>query len=343
MRFLRPLKDDQTDYEQIERVIQKVFREKIYLPLVVELDESPKKVLTNARSDLLEAIKSGRLEYNRGQFSGRFNSRISKELRELGAHWDSQTGTWKLPQSSLTIEIRSAISSSRAVFEQKIQAIDRKLAKILPEEIADHVKIEKHFSSVLWKTDHDLESSLRAVAIKPSLSENEKEVIAKKWQDNMRLWIKKWTKEEIVKLRKDMQDSVFAGNRRQVASDMIKKSYGASSNKAKFLARQETRLLLSTYKQARYQEARVNLYRWGCVKRPHQAAGAPYKKGEVRHDHGILEGKIFRWDYNHEVNLDGSTKSGGLVKPNGVDNPGQDYNCRCYAVPIVSFRGEKTK
>jgi SPP1 gp7 family putative phage head morphogenesis protein len=323
---LKPLRDNDKDFEVIEQKIRALFKREIYLPLIRELSDHS-DVLLNAKSGLLEAIRTGRVQFYRGHFSGRFNATISKEIKALGAQWNRKTGTFIIPQSSLSYEVRNAISASFSQFQKKVNIIDRHLAQIVPEEIADKLKLSDHFDSTLWKVDRDFKSSLDGVTISPSLSKPERKRLADEWQNNMKLHIKDWTQKEIVNLRKGMQASVFAGNRRDVAAKTIQESFEVSQNKAKFLARQETRLLLTKFKQIRYEAAGVNEYKWGCANRAHQAAGAPYVKGQVRHDHARLEGKIFRWDNPPITDAKGSR-----------NNPGQDYNCRCFAIPIVRFK-----
>lgn len=333
---LRPLKDNDKDFEEIERRIRVIFKQNIYLPLV-KLLGAQTKILTNAAFGLLEAIKSGRIQFYRGTFSGRFNATISKELKALGARWERKTGTFKLPTSSLPIDVRNAISASESYFQAKIAVIDRKLAQLVPEEIADQLKIADHFDKTLWKVEKEFKGSLRNLTLTPQLSDEARLRISKEWENNLKLYIKDWTKENIVSLRKDMQESVFAGNRHEAAIKIIKDGYDVSINKAKFLARQETRLLLTKYKQTRYEDAGVNEYKWGMSNNPVQALGAPYKKGQVRHDHGELakmseKGQTFRWDSPPITNH----------KTGARNNPGQDYNCRCFAIPVVKFKRENT-
>lgn len=314
---LKPLKDNDKDYEAIEKVLRSLFRSELYLPMVKELGEKRNVLKNDSRTKFLEAINSGRIQFNRGTFSGRFSAAISKELKALGARWERKTGTWKLSQSSLPLEVRMAISVSESTFRAKMERVDRKLAQILPEQIADKLKISKLFESTLWKTDNDFRKSLKQIIITPKLSPEAKKRIADEWQNNMKLWIKDWTQKEIVKLRKDMHDSVFAGNRNAYALKMIKKSYDVSINKAKFLARQETRLLLTKFKQTRYEDAGVQEYKWGISNNSIQGKNAPYIKGQVRHDHGVLAGKVFSWQ-NPPIT---DTITGSR------NNPGQDYNC----------------
>lgn len=324
---LRALTDNDKDYEAIERDIKRLFKEEIYLPIIREIGARP-KILTNSVEDLLEAIRSGRIQFYRGTFSGRFNATISKELRALGARWERTTGTFKLPLSSLPVQVKMAISSSESNFRAKLRAVDRRLAQILPEKIADRIKLNEHFDSVLWKVEDQFSKSLKKIAIPPKLSPEQTKRLSEEYQNNMKLWIKDWTEKEIANLRKNVQASVFAGNRFDAVIKIIRDSHDVSINKARFLARQETRLLVTKFKQTRYEDAGVSEYRWGISNNPIQPKGAPYVKGMVRHDHGVLAGKVFAW--NNPPVVDSNTGKRA--------NPGQDYNCRCYAIPIVRFR-----
>lgn len=327
---LTPILDSSLDYEEIERRINRLFKQFIYWPLVKEIGE-PGKTLTNARAQrLVDALKSGRIKFYRGSFTGRFSSSISREVKALGAQWDRKTRTWKLPQSSLTMDVRNAIAASESHFRAKLEKIDQKLSKIFPEEIADKLKISDHFDSTLWKTDRKINSTLQRVTVLPQLSKSQREHIARDWQDSLKLPIKDWTEKEVAKLRKDIQASIYAGNRHDALIKIIQKSHQSSLKKAKFLASQETRLLLTKFKEVRYRAAGSEEYEWGISNNPIAPSNnARWIKGQVRHDHGILAGKKFRWDNPPITNqLTGAR-----------NNPGQDYNCRCFARPIVKFKG----
>ena len=264
-KLVQPSRESSDDLEKIERVIRAVFRKEIYLPLIKELGEKQSELLKNSMNSLLDAIKSGRIEYYRGSFNGRWSSQISKELRALGAQWDRKTGTFKLPQSSLPIEIRMAISSSKSRFEQKIESVDRILSQMLPEKIADKVKVTKYFDTTLFKVERSFLKSVDKITVAPQLTPEQRRKIAESWQENMDLKIKGWTQEEILKLRKDIQKTLFAGNRRESMLHTIQKSYDVGMNKAKFLARQETNLLISKFKEVRYQEAGSEIFKWRTV------------------------------------------------------------------------------
>lgn len=315
---LSPIKETTEDYEQIEARIAEAFKKYLYEPILAVVGESD-SVLKNSSDYLVSAIESGRITFYRGQFKGRFNSTVSRELRKIGAKWDRTQGSWKVHFSSLPEEIQGAIERSELRFQKQVETMDRLLQQILPDEVADHVKVADLFDSTLFKTEKKIEATLKKISIEPTFTPEQRRRVAREYQNNLRLYIKDWTQKEIVKLRKDMQKHALAGNRYEDMIKTIQKSYGVSHNKAKFLARQETSLLMTKFKETRYQEAGVNEYIWGCV------AGSP--NHPVRPMHKRLEGKKFRWDNPPVVDEQGNKK-----------NPGQDYNCRCFARPVVRFK-----
>lgn len=314
---LSPIKETTEDFEEIEKIISESFKKNLYQPILDIFGENPS--LKNNLDYFISAIESGRITFYRGQFRGRFNSTVSRELKKIGAKWDRTQGSWKVHFSSLPLEVQEAIERSELRFQKKLDTMDRLLQKILPEKIADQVKIADLFDSTLFKTEKKIEATLKKISIEPTFSPEQRKRVAREYQDNMRLYIKDWTQKEIVKLRKEVQKHAIAGNRYEDMIKTIQKSYGVSHNKAKFLARQETSLLMAKFKETRYAQAGVNEYIWGCV------AGSP--NHPVRPMHKKLEGKRFKWDDPPVVDEQGNRK-----------HPGEDYNCRCFARPVVRFK-----
>ncbi len=318
MTELQPIRDIPEDYERIERAIEILFRDEIYLPLVRELG-APKQVLRNSLDDLADAIASGHISFSRGKFTGKFSAAASKELKRLGATWIRKDSAWSLPASRHPIEITNAIHQSISRFEQVLGRIDRKLQQLLPEEIADKVKLTDLFDKSLWKMDKQITKQL---TVAPELTPKRREEIAEEYTTNMKLYIKDWVEKEIVELRKKVQAKVFSGNRYESMVKIIRDSYGVSQRKAKFLARQETNLLMAKFKTARYTDVGITHYKWRSV------VGSPNHPVRPRHKELNDEsraGKLFRFD-DPPVQADGNKK-----------NPGEDYNCRCVAIPVVRF------
>lgn len=321
---LKPQLGTPSEWDAIEKRIRAVFRKEIYQPLIKEFSGHKLK-FTNALYGLNEALQAGTVQYWQGRFSGKFNSKISKELKALGAKWDRQTSTWKLLKKDLPLESRMAISASRTQFDKKISRIDAILAKILPEEIADKIKVSELFDASLFKIDRNFQSSLRKITVAPQLTPERRKFIADEWEANLKLYIKGWVGDEVLQLRQKVKKSVFAGNRYENLIGHIVKSYGVSVNKAKFLARQETSLATAKFRSVRYQDAGVDWYKWGCV------SGSA--KHPVRPWHRSLEGRAFRWD-DPPV----TTEPGTASRKN---NPHEDFNCRCFAIPLVNYKGRK--
>lgn len=313
---LKPILEEPSDYDKIEAKIRELFRKEIYLPIIFELGES-KKTLQNSLEDLVSAIKSGQIYFSRGQFTGKFSSSISKELKNLGARWDRKQGSWKIPQQKLPVDVKSAIAGSEARFIDKVKSINSKLASINSEKIADKLKVENLFDTTLFKMERSFKKNIKNLTVSPELTNEERVKIAKGYTENLRRYIKDWTDEETLKLRKSIEKNVLSGRRRENMIPTIQKSYRVSLNKAKFLARQETGLMIAKFKKERYESAGVNSYKWGTV---NGSAAHP-----VRPMHKALAGKIFTWDNPPITDEKGNR-----------NNPGEDYNCRCFARPLLA-------
>lgn len=314
---LPPIRETTEDFDGIEAQIMKIFRKEIYLPLLKELASGER--LENAPSDkLTKAIAMGKIRYHRGVFHGRFDTDISKELKRLGAVWDRKNSVWRLPMHRLQPEIKAAIQASEYRFDRVAASIDKKLADILPGKISENVKIAHLFDRTLFRLDKDFEKQMKNITVVPTLTAETRAKVAAGYTENMQRYIADFTEKEIRSLREKVQKSAMAGNRYESLVGSIQKSYGVSQNKAKFLARQETALMMASFKHARYQEAGVLEYRWQCV------VGSP--NHPVRPMHKALNGKVFSW--NHPPVTDSKGRR---------NNPGEDYNCRCVARPIVKF------
>lgn len=322
---LKPIKESPEYFEAIQAAIIALLKSEIYKPLLKELGLHTISI-KNSMDELVDAIVRGQIRFHRGQFTGSFNAALSRELRRLGAKWDRRQGSFAIPQSQLSIEVKNAITLSEYKFVQAAKRMDSKLASLLPDEIAGKLKVEKMFDRTIYKVEKEFAKSVKGITVAPQLTDHTRARIAKEYTENLQLYVKDFAQKEIEELRARVQEKTFAGERYENLVKEIEKSYGVSYNKAKFLARQETSLMMTKYKQARYESAGVNQYKWACVKMPHQQKGSKYIKGEVRYHHAELEGKIFSWNNPPIVNDKGERK-----------NPGQDYNCRCFAIPIVKF------
>lgn len=317
---LKPILDPKSEWDELEARLKKLFRDKIYYPLLKELDLS-KKTLKNAknRAPLMEALFTGQITFNKGVFSGSFNAGISQALRDLGATFDRKTSTYRIAQADLPMEVRNMISASSDQFQSKIDLINQKLKELVPEDIAKELKSADLFDRALWKTEKSFQTNVKNITVAPKLTEAQSAKIAEEWQNNMQLYIKDFTEKQIQELRETVLKSTFEGNRWGSLVDTIQKSYKVSANKAKFLARQETQLLLTTHKVIKYKQAGVTEYSWRTVNRPKDPTPHHHTLGNVRYSHGILDKTIQRFDAPPIVSNPG--------EPVRRANPGADYNC----------------
>lgn len=317
---LPPVKESIRDLEEIEKRIRTEFKRLMYAPLLRELGVGPK--LSNSDDPLADAILHGTVRHEDGAFRGKFTAQVVKQLRAIGAVWDGKEGIFRLPTSKLPRTVREVVALSESKFRAQLKRLDRLFQQILPEKIAESVRVADLFDMVIYKADHGVAKSLRAVTVAPRLTDKQRRKIAAEWQENMDLWIQDFAAEEISELRAKVKKAVFAGRRRDYLVKTIQRSYGVTARKARFLAKQETGLLLAKLKETRYTSAGLPEYKWGCV------AGSALHP--VRPSHKRLEGKIFRWD-DPPITTEPN-------QPTRRNNPGCDYGCRCFAIPVVRFK-----
>lgn len=102
---------------------------------------------------------------------------------------------------------------------------------------------------------------------------------------------------------------VLSGKSNEQIANEIYKLGGITQRRAKFIARDQAAKFNGAMEQAQQQDLGINSYRWSTS-----------RDNRVRHSHQANEGKIFRWD-----------------DPPKTGHPGQDYNCRCVAIPIINL------
>jgi len=340
---LPPIHEGTENWERIEKRIKDLFRKQLYLPMFALLKVKPSAVIKNApTSDALgEAIMFGKVYYSDGAFRGKFNAQISLQLRGIGATWENKSKSYRIPFSKVPPTFKAAISVSKARFEENMKKLDAMLVKFDPKAFTQQLKTADLFDKELFNVDKKFRANVKKITIEPELEPEQRTIIAKEWETNMDLWVQRFTEEQIVSLRKMVQDNVYAGNRQENLHAPIKamllkidKHWVNVEKKAAFLARQETNLLLAKFKQVRYEEVGMTHYKWACVHMPKQPRPtSPYIPGEVRYSHGILDGSTQAWSRPPII-------TSPLDKKQRHGNPGQDYNCRCFAIPLLEVDEE---
>lgn len=314
MKYLDPIALKPGYYEPIEAEINRIFERLIFRPLLAVLNQTHPE-LHNAMPDaLVLAIKDGTVWYQDGKFAGQFNSRISAELVRIGAVYNARSVTWTLPLNKMPPQV----SMARAHADSRYDALRRGLLTTLGDLNIESIDqygatAENYGKSIEWMDD-DFKKSVSAITIAPVLTPVRRKIIAKEWGQNLDLYIKDWAALNILNLRERIQEEAFKGHRAESMEAMIIENYGVSRRKAKFLARQETSLLMSKFHETRYHEVGIDEYKWSTS-----------HDERVRKDHARLNGKICRYSSPPVTNR----------KTGARNNPGEDFGCRCLAIPCV--------
>lgn len=320
---LKPIIIPTREWEEIEKRILAYLYKLIYQPLLKDLGLTS-KVLKNSLEDLKSALERGVITFSQGKFKGSFNSRISKELKALGATWDRGSQSWKILQKDLPSEVRISISINEARFQEKLSALDIKIAKIVPEA-KNAISIDKFFDQSLFKVNKSFEESVKKITVAPQLSHDSVEFMRTEWRENIDKSIKVITSEVLPKLREAIQKNVYAGNRYEALIDTLQDSFKLSASRAKYIARNETNLMMSKFKETRLAEVGVYKYKWVCVK------GTP--DHQVRPIHRELN------DRSANKNEIFDFRTPPIAEASGERyNPHERNNCRCSSQPIFSVK-----
>lgn len=336
----RPLKVDWALIDLIEKELIKTLKAHLYNPLIRLFKEIG--LLKNAKDEALhDALRSGKIKYWDNKFTGRFSAGISKELKALGAQWRPRSASFYLPLNKLPKETQDLLFGLNREMVEKLMEVDGILSMIDPEKVADSFKAKNLFVKAIKSSEDDVESVSKKISIRPN--KETMEAVAQDWFYGINAEIKKWTTEEVINFRKEISGLIYQGKRfgtkerpgeleREVLlrygakirdtiapgkqfKELTEKQKERIINKARFIARNDSRLLMTTYKYTRMQSSGSTFFRWLTV------VGSP--KHPVRPSHKILNRKVWRWDHPP------------IDEQNGKPVlPGQAYNCRCTAVPL---------
>jgi len=121
------------------------------------------------------------------------------------------------------------------------------------------------------------------------------------------------------------RDYGFAAEMTRKAYEQAMEAYNEDLNHATFIARDQIAKLNADITQTQQRDAGVEKYVW-------DDSG----DSRVRACHAELSGQTFRWDDPPEIWYE--TK-GGRVYTGRKCHPGEDYQCRCVALPVFDEEG----
>lgn len=275
---------------------------------------------TNDKNPIIDALDKGIIYYTNGGFKARdkFNNTISKALIKLGAKYDRWEKSYKIALEDIPKEIWEAIKQNIQQTQAKLTQINDFLAdvELNLDQIIETMLFNTQVETILDDVGNQISRNVKHInVIEPDLSKEQEADIARNYTNNMQFYIKNWAKDKIPQMRLKVQQAILDGYRRDEVQKMLEVEYGIAKRKAKFLAYNETSIMLAELKKVMYQEMGFTHFMW-----------ITNLDNRERPLHRELHGRIFRFD-NPPV-IDARTGQKGL--------PGETYNCRCQIRPIMT-------
>ena len=299
----------------------------------------------NDNSLILEGLKQGSIFYQDGYFKSlkSFSNDVSLQFKNLGAKWDKYEKGFSFV--SMPDWLQDVVVKMEVIRTAQLQQISGYLQdlQLNLNHYIDEMIFNTDVEQILDETNKDIQANGKRInIIVPDLNKQQVDNIARDYTKNMQYYVKKWTSESIISMRQQVQDMVLNGLREDSVKKVLQTQYTKELKesikknkpknlsqkelnlwykrqkkrflqKAKFLAQNETSILLAQYKRQVYTEMGFEEFIWNTIMDTHE-----------RQLHAELNGKIFRFD-NPPI-IDERTGQRGL--------PGETYNCRCGFIPI---------
>lgn len=313
MRTGRPIIDKIVYTRKIFKTLLSVFYNELFGKLFTAIESIEEYY--NDKTILIDAIMKRRIQFVDGKFIGSFNAAISKELVKLGAKFDKRSKVFIIDKFKLPIEVTHAIAvaslASLTMYKKINDFLNNFDTSTLISTLNDELNIP--LDEIMEDLDDQKRRTVEdALKVKVHLSPTERQQLTDDYTNDMSLAVKNFADEQVVKLRQLVEKSLFEGLNDQNLVDAIQKEFNVTKNKAMFLARQETGLLVSAYRKVTYSTVGSKRYKWSTS-----------HDDRVRTMHKELDGKIFSWD-DPPVTDDKGNRN----------HPGEDWQCRCQAIPI---------
>lgn len=311
---VQPIRDRADYHLLIYREIRELLDKILFDPI---LDIASGQNIQNAPSkELLIALRSGRITYAENYFTGKFNAAIGVELRKIGASWNKVRKAYYLPQGNVPTDVKIAIAQGLSDIKSKIAKINEHLTNLQKTSAIPEIDFNTQFAAMTIDIDKQFKQTIpKDLEIPMTMTAFQKEAIRREYVENLNKYIKDMTVDSTERLRKKVIENVQEGYRASNLVGVIQAEHGVADRHALFLAKQETSLLISTYRDSRYQEATINEWIWSSS-----------HDSRVRPLHRKLDGHKFNYTDKLPI-IDEKTGQKGT--------PGQAYGCRCQLIPLL--------
>jgi SPP1 gp7 family putative phage head morphogenesis protein len=237
------------------------------------------------------------------------NKTIAKQMPEIKRALDAEYSAVRLDDNqSVTEVIKKSFFAIIAEFEEISEKfeLERRLVKLA--DLATKMKISE-WKRIVHKT--------LGISIFDDYYKGEffREML-KIWTANNVNLIKTIPKTSLNQMMDIVQEGYATGKRNTAIGKELQEKYGIERRHAQFIARDQIAKLNADITQAQQKDAGVEEYVWST-------------SGDVRvrDRHKELDGKRFRW--SDPPVIDERTGRRG--------HPGQDYQCRCVALPVFNL------
>jgi SPP1 gp7 family putative phage head morphogenesis protein len=293
----------------------------------------------NAKTSLIEKLlREGYLRYEDGKFKGQYSAKISKEMKEVGAIF--KRGYWFIHDSKLPFVFRSAIKKNQNDIKILTKKINEKLDTIIkdtPSFISGMTEDTLGLEGIARDRFNHLSKKLKdtirkASGIQPKIDKDGIKKIRDDYLKTTELPIRKtleidfltgvrksfenFAQDTVEKLRKNLNKMILDGAPRKEIQKFIGTRLKLSKERSIFIARQETALLTTKFKKAQYEQYGIDKYEWRTM-----------GDHKVRSRHIELNGQTIDWSNPPIVD----------EKTGRTAHAGEDFRCRCQAVPIVEW------
>jgi SPP1 gp7 family putative phage head morphogenesis protein len=328
--ILDPIIPPDSFEEDLEAEITRWFAQVVYGPLFGMLPIERENA-TGDYSALIEAIKSGRVQYSDGVFTGKFSATISKSIRSFGGRFEPSAKIFKVNPDEIPYALRGSLAEAREAAREITDGVIN-----LAAQISEHVvespllglplsefttkllsNLEKQFRHNLLAAAHS-QPALDFVTVPPDFTPAMVEDVREELTTNINLSIKNFTEQQMLEVRKLAEENWELGGRVDRLREILEERFGIAGRKSKFLAKQETSLVASHYARARAEDIGSTEYVWQTR-----------HDDKVRPEHEARNGKSFSWD-NPPFDTDIQEHV----------NPGEAFGCRCVARAMLNIRAK---
>ena len=249
--------------------------------------------------------------------------RLLKET--LAEHLPTIMNAYKLERHGMTRldDAQDLDGEVRRELQKVAEELEQKLAAYGLDDLVRKVaQLSKSTSLREWKRvcKETLGIDLRGDYYKGDFYE----AALRRWVDENVRMIKSIPSETLGSMRETIRQGFIHGMTITDIQKQIQKEYSVTRHKAQMLARDQIASLNAQVSKIQQQDAGCTKYRWSTS-----------GDGRVRPCHDALKGKVFSWDDPPEMWYE--TKKSGRVYTGRRCHPGEDFCCRCVAIPVFDL------